>query len=170
MAERKRRIKQRLKQANRNKYRRAAENAPPVLDANGLKYELADKTQGVGCGGALLLIALANELGLVGAIDRRLHLLKFHLPYHESDHVLNFVLNALCGGACLEDMELRRNDENFLNAVGADSIPDPTTAGDFCRRFTTEDIDDLHHAIDDARIKAWQPMDASFFKVNVHGF
>ena len=32
----------------------------------------------------------------------------------------------------LEDIERRRNDEAFLNAIGADSIPDPTTAGDFC--------------------------------------
>lgn len=164
LAKRKRRIRKRLQKANKNKYRRAAENAPPVLDTTGLKYELADKTQGIGHGGVPLTIALANELGLTDAIDRRLQLLKFHLPYHESDHVMNFVINAICGGTCLEDMELRRNDENFLNAVGADSIPDPTTAGDFCRRFTTEDIDDLHRAIDDARIEAWQPMDEAFFE------
>ena len=164
LAKHKRRIRKRLQKANKNKYRRAAENAPPVLDTTGLKYELADKTQGIGHGGVPLTIALANELGLTDAVDRRLQLLKFHLPYHESDHVMNFVINAICGGTCLEDMELRRNDENFLNAVGADSIPDPTTAGDFCRRFTTEDIDDLHRAIDDARIEAWQPMDEAFFE------
>ena len=110
------------------------------------------------------MVALAQKLGLTEAIDRRLHLLKFHLPYHESDHVMNFVNNALCGGSCLEDMELRRNDENFLNAVGADATPDPTTAGDFCRRFSDADIDDLHRAIDDARIEAWRPMDESFFQ------
>lgn len=109
------------------------------------------------------MVALAQKLGLTDAIDRRLHLLKYHLPYHESDHVMNFVINALCGGTCLEDIELRRNDENFLNALGADAIPDPTTAGDFCRRFSESDIDDLHHAIDDARIEAWQGMDDSFY-------
>jgi YD repeat-containing protein len=107
---------------------------------------------------------LAQKLGLTDAIDRRLELLKFHLPYHESDHVMNFAINAFCGGTCLEDMELRRNDENFLNAVGADAIPDPTTAGDFCRRFSESDIGDLHRAIDETRIKAWQPMCESFFK------
>jgi hypothetical protein len=163
LAERKRRIKKRLKKANQNKYQRWAENASPVLDGDGLKYELAEKTQGTSYGGIPLVVALAEQLGLTDAIDGQLHLLKMHVPYHESDHVLNFAINALCGGTCLEDMELRRNDENFLNAVGADSIPDPTTAGDFCRRFTPDDIDDLLRAIDDTRIQAWKKMDDKFF-------
>ena len=54
---------------------------------------------------------LVQELGLADAIDRRLELLKWHKPYHESDHVLNFAYNALCDGDCLDDMELRRTDE-----------------------------------------------------------
>ena len=78
---------------------------------------------------------LARRIGLIDAIDERLHLLKIHLPYHESDHVLNIAYNALCDGTCLQDIELRRNDEVFLDALGARRIPDPTTAGDFCRRF-----------------------------------
>lgn len=58
-----------------------------------------------------------------------------HLPYHESDHVLNLTYNALLDGVRLEDIELRRNDEAFLDSLGAQRIPDPTTAGDFTRRF-----------------------------------
>ena len=58
-----------------------------------------------------------------------------HLPYHESDHVLGIAYNVLCGGTCLQDIELRRQDEVYLDALGAQRIPDPTTAGDFCRRF-----------------------------------
>lgn len=164
LAQRKRRIKKRLAKANQTKYRKAAFDAPAELARGGLKYELSDKVKAIGHGGIPMIIALAQRLGLTDAIDRRLQLLKFHLPYHESDHVLNFALNALCGGTCLEDMELRRNDENYLNAVGADAIPDPTTAGDFCRRFHEGDIDDLTHAIDDARVNAWRGMDESFFK------
>jgi hypothetical protein len=75
-----------------------------------------------------LLHRLAVDVGLVAAIDRRLHLLKIHRPYHESDHVLNLAFNALCEGTCLEDIELRRNDEAHLDALGAETIPDPTTA------------------------------------------
>ena len=164
LSRRKRNILRRLKKANQTKYRKAASGAGPELAEGGLKYELSDKTQAIVHGGAPLMVALAQKLELPQAIDRRLNLLKFHLPYHESDHVMNFALNALCGGTCLEDIELRRNDENFLNALGADAIPDPTTAGDFCRRFSEDDIDDLHRAIDDARINAWKSQDESFFK------
>jgi len=57
--------------------------------------------------------------------------LKRHLPYHESDHVLNMAYNIMAGGERLEDIELRRQDECFLNGLGAQRIPDPTTAGDF---------------------------------------
>lgn len=99
---------------------------------------------------------LAAETGLVDAINRRLHLLKMHVPYHESDHVLNLAFNALCGGTCLQDIELRRNDECFLDAIGADAIPDPTTAGDFCRRFEETDIRTLMDAIDEARLNVWR--------------
>ena len=77
---------------------------------------------------------LASRTGLVAAIDRNLHLLKVHLPYHESDHVLNLAYNILAGGTCLEDIERQRNDEAYLDGLGAQRIPDPTTEGDFCRR------------------------------------
>ena len=98
-------------------------------------YEMAERTQGMTYGGMGSMLLLVRQLGLAEAIDRRLHLLKIHLPYHESDHVLNLAYNALCDGTCLEDIELRRNDEVYLDALGARRIPDPTTAGDFCRRF-----------------------------------
>ena len=163
LSKRKRKILRRLNKANRTKYRKAAENAPPVLATGGLKYELSDRSQGIVFGGIPMMVSLSQRLGLTDAIDQRLELLKFHLPYHESDHVMNFVINALCGGTCLEDIELRRNDENFLNALDADAIPDPTTAGDFCRRFSEDDIDDLHRAIDDARVNAWEIQDELFF-------
>jgi hypothetical protein len=78
---------------------------------------------------------LAKRVGLVQAIDERLKLLKVHLPYHESDHVLNVAYNILCGGTCIEDIEWRRNNEVYLDALGAQRIPDPTTEGDFCRRI-----------------------------------
>ncbi len=109
LSKRKRKILRRLERANQRKYRKAAAGCGPELARNGLKYELSDKAQGIAHGGIPLMVALAQNLGLTEAIDRRLDLLKFHLPYHESDHVMNFAINALCGGTCLEDIELRRN-------------------------------------------------------------
>jgi len=40
-----------------------------------------------------------------------------HVPYHESDYVLNIAYNVLVGGIRLEDIELRRNDESFPNSL-----------------------------------------------------
>jgi hypothetical protein len=101
----------------------------PVLSAAGIRYELADRAQAMSHGGLGAIHRLVRCSGLPAQIDRRLHLLKIHAPYHESDHVLNIAYNLLCGGHVLEDIEQRRNDEVFLNAIGAASIPDPTTAG-----------------------------------------
>src|SRR3989442_14001489 len=107
-----------------------------MFTASNIQYEMGQRSRGVTCGGIGAMHLLARRIGLIDAIDRRLHLLKIHLPFHESDHVLNVAYNALCEGTCLQDIELRRNDEVFLDALGARRIPDPTTAGDFCRRFT----------------------------------
>ena len=69
--------------------------------------------------------------------------------------MLNIAYNALCDRRCLQDLELRRQDEAYLNALGpsAPRIPDPTTAGDFCRRFTQDHLDALRQeqAIDFTR-------------------
>lgn len=162
---RKRKIEKRLDQANRDKYRRCADGAGPVLNPPRVKYELADQARGIAYGGVGLMWKLAREVGLVEAIDSQLQLLKFHCPYHESDHVLNFAFNALCDATCLQDIELRRNDEVFLDALGTQSIPDPTTAGDFCRRFQSRDkINDLQLAIHTARLNVWKRQSPEFFE------
>jgi hypothetical protein len=106
---------------------------------------------------------LVRELGLAEAIDERLQLLKWHKPYHESDHVLNFAYNALCDGDCLEDMELRRQDEAYLKGLGARRTPDPTTAGDFCRRFAERDVRIVMDIFDETRLRVWRRQPASFF-------
>ncbi|MBC8425636.1 hypothetical protein H8E07_16090, partial [bacterium] len=56
----------------------------------------------------------------------------------------------------LDDIEHRRNDRTFLDALGAKSIPDPTTAGDFCRRLEPDDVDALMDAINDTRVPIWR--------------
>ena len=163
LARRKRRIENRLQVARDSRHVRAMSGAPPVFSTAGLKYELADKTQAIVYGGVPLMLRVARESGLVEAIDRGLPILQSHCPYYESDHVLNFALNALCEGTCLQHIERRRNDEAFLNAIQADSIPDPTTAGDFCRRFTPANVRQLLDAINRARLNVWQRQPDDFF-------
>src|SRR3954463_6767134 len=140
-----------------------APSPQPVLTAANIHYEAAAKTRAIACGGIGAIHLLVRKLGLAEAIDDRLHLLKYHLPYHESDHVLNPAYNALCRGPCLDDIELRRNDAVSLDAPGADRIPDPTTAGDFCRRFTTDDVETLQDVFDRTRVKVWKQQPADFF-------
>ena len=147
-----------------NRLDRPADGEQPVLAATNIQYEFAERTRGIACGGIGTMQLLARKVGLVDAIDRRLHLLKIHLPYHESDHVLNIAYNLLCGGTCLEDIERRRNDAVFLDALDAQRIPDPTTAGDFCRRFAATDVLELQEAIDEARLQVWAQQPRQFFR------
>ncbi len=135
----------------------------PMLTASNIRYEIAQRTRGIDVGGIGAMHALVRRLGLVDAINDRVPLLKIHLPYHESDHVLTIAYNALCGGTCLQDLELRRQDEAFLDALGARRIPDPTTAGDFCRRFDAAAIQALFGAFDVIRRKVWARQPAAFF-------
>jgi len=155
---RKRRIKQRLEQSA------SYDRGRPMIAGANTRYELAEKAGGTGLGGLAAIHAFVQKIGLPKSIDRLVHVFKKHLPYHESDHVLNFAYNALCGGTCLQDMELRRNDEFFLDAIGAERIPDPTTAGDFCRRFLPHHIDRLQDAFDETRLQVWSNQDDTFFQ------
>lgn len=135
----------------------------PAFAAGNIHYEVSAKAGGITCGGIGAVHLLARRYGLIDGIDQGLHLLKLHLPYHESDHVLNIAYNALCHGTCLQDIDLRRHDENFLNALGARRIPDPTTAGDFCRRFTAADVETLIDIINDTRRRVWAEQPRDFF-------
>lgn len=158
LASRKQQIEQRLSDV-----RYLSDSGSPILSARTARYELGERTHAIEMGGIGAVHMVAHRLGLVAAIDKHVKVLKLHRPYHESDHVLNIAYNILCGGRVLDDIELRRNDETYLNALGAAAIPDPTTAGDFCRRFTADDIDDLQSALNIVRVNAWRQQPAAFF-------
>lgn len=132
------------------------EQEKALLRAQNIHYEMAEKARAIDCGGIGAFHLLACNSGLVEALNDQVHLLKRHLPYHESDHVLNIAYNTLTGGTCLEDIELRRNDETFMDGLGAERIPDPTTAGDFTRRFSDGDVVELMEAINSIRPKLWK--------------
>jgi hypothetical protein len=145
----------------------------PIMTASNIHYEIADRCRGISVGGIGAIHALVRRIGLSAAIDRRLQLLKIHLPYHDSDHVLALAYLPLCGGTCIEDLELLRNDEVFLDALGARRIPDPTTAGDFCRRFNKVSIEILQDVINDTRLRVWAGQPESFFTqaiIDMDGF
>ena len=156
VARRKRRIERRL----RPKTWKA--QPTPMYRARNIQYEHSDRVRGLASGGIGAMHRLAQHTGLVAALDQHVELLKRHLPYHESDHVLGVAYNILCGGTCLQDIEQRRQDEVYLDALGAQRIPDPTTAGDFCRRFAEADIEGLQTAINETRLRVWRTQPAAF--------
>jgi len=154
---RQRRVARRLNKAFR-------QSGGPVFDRGRARFEVSDRTRATTAGGVRLAHELANAIKLPREIDDRVNVLKLHLPYHESDHVRAMAFNLLAGGTCIEDLEQRRSDEAFLDMLGATRIPDPTTAGDFCRRFKTkESIDCLQMAINESRLRVWQRQPDSFF-------
>lgn len=161
-----------MKQSKRPNYRRAIklckrrierrlrkkqwqEQDKPMMKGKNIHYEMSERTRAIACGGIGAFHKMVQKIGLVKEIDEKLRLLKVRLPYHESDHVLNMTYNVLVGGIRLEDIELRRQDEGFLDALGAQRIPDPTTAGDFTRRFQEKDVHTLMDCINEARKRVW---------------
>ena len=157
LARRKRKLKKRLAR------RRWREQSEPMFKRANRVYEMAERTKGVKCGGIGAMATMVEGLGLPDRINQWVKVLKRHLPYHESDHVLNMVYNIFSGGTCLEDIELGRNDENYMDALSAEVIPDPTTEGDFLRRFDTEEkLLLLMEAINETRLAVWRKQDEAF--------
>lgn len=160
LAARKRRTAQRIHKANWN-------GQSPMIDPPAIHYELAERTQAIAAGGLGVVQQLVKQLGVRESINRGCPIFKFHLPYSEADHVLNIAFNLLVGGTCLEHLELRRNDEAYLEALGAQRIPDPTTAGDFCRRFSAGQIQQLMDALHEPRLKIWRQQPRGFFDLAI---
>ena len=153
-----RKIKRRLERAV------ATNTSGPVIGRANVSYELAERTKAVAHGGMGAIARLVERTGLASEIDASLELLKIHRPYYESDHVLNIAFNALCGGVTLTDIEARRCDRVFLDGIGAVSLADPTTAGDFCRRFNAASVMELQEAINRSRLKVWADQAPAFFQ------
>ena len=155
---RKSRIQRRLRPKN------WTDQPSPMFGASNIHYEVAERAQAINCGGIGAIHLMVQRLGLPAEIDQNLELLKVHLPYHESDHVLNIAYNILAGGVRLEDIEQRRQDESFLNGLEAERIPDPTTAGDFTRRFDQTDVLSLQECFNRKRVAVWKMQASGFFK------
>jgi hypothetical protein len=154
----KRRIKNRLRKRHWQEQRRR------MFPDRNIHYDVAHRVRGGRFGGLGTCLLLVKQLDFADSLDSQLHLLKRHLPYHDSDHILNLTYNILVGGTCLQDLELLRNDEHYLDALGTQRIPDPTTAGDFLRRFRAKDIATLQHVINEKRLLVWRQQPKSFFE------
>ena len=135
-----------------------ADCSQPMIGGSNVRYEISARIEAMPCGGVGLIHEMVRSLGLAESIDQRVHVFKRHFPYHESDHVLSLAYNVLCGGTRLEDLERLRSNEAYLNTLGCERVPDPTTAGDFLRRFDEEQVMELLDAMNTARVKVWKKL------------
>ena len=157
----KRKLTARLKRKN------YSDQAEPMFQSGNLHYEMAERSRAIGFGGIGAVHTLVTRLGLDNAINENVPLLKAHVPYFESDHVLNISYNVMTGGTCLEDIDRLRDDASYADALAAERIPDPTTAGDFLRRFQPADIGRLQEVFNQARRKVWSRQPKSFFRQGI---
>jgi hypothetical protein len=153
---RKQRIERRLRPRNWPNQRR------PMFKVANVHYEVSERIQATPAGGVGAIHMMAHRLGVDRRINAAIPLLKTHIPYHESDHVLNIAYNVLAGGTKLEDIELLRHDESYMDMLGAQRIPDPTTAGDFLRRFDSVTIESLMDAVNAVRVRIWKRQPEEF--------
>jgi hypothetical protein len=110
-------------------------------------------------GGLVLAQQLVRRLGIAQRLDQGLRLFKRHAPYYESDHVLALTYTLYVDGTCLEDQGALQGSEAVRRMVGACRIPDPTTAGDFLRRFkTAAEVEQLSAVIDEVQQEAWSQL------------
>lgn len=160
-------IRRQLQKRNRRLRRRISVEhgnwQSPMIRPATTKLELSDKLQAVSCGGLAAIMELIKTVGLRKELNASANVFKLYLPYDEADHIFNIAFNLLAGGTCLDHIEHRRNDEAYLNALGAERIPDPTTAGDFCRRFSQAKLMLVMQAINRVRQSVWKQQEDSFF-------
>lgn len=130
----------------------------PLLGPVPLCYELSDRTRVIPMGGLGAMHTLVTKLHLPELLNAQVSVLQRHLPYWESDHILSQCYNILTGGNTLQEINRLRLDEGYLEALGVERLPAPSTAGDFLRRFEAEDLVSLQEAINQARQPVWQQM------------
>ena len=94
LAKRKKKIRNRVEKRN------WPEQPRPMLGGGNICYDVDGRHEAISYGGVGSIHQLALRSGLIAEINDRLDLLKRHLPYHESDHVLNIAYNFLTGGSC----------------------------------------------------------------------
>ncbi len=110
-------------------------------------------------GGLVLAQQFVRQFRVAQRLDGALRLFKRHAPYHESDHVLALAYTLYADGTCLEDQAVLQGSEAVRRLLGACRIADPTTAGDFLRRFKiAQDVERLSGVIDEIQEAVWSKL------------
>jgi hypothetical protein len=120
--------------------------------------EVDERSEVTPYGGLAIATAFLRRFKVAECIDRHVQVFLLHLPYYESDHVLAQALNLYAGGTCIEDVANLQHSEAVRRILGAPRIPDPTTAGDFLRRFHEKEhqLPGLRRAVDEVQVAVWR--------------
>ena len=123
-------------------------SAGPIETRPGHRVRLGLTSQALtSYSGLSLFYALAEALEIPPLLDAHVRVKKRERGYPESEHILALAANAFVGGDFLDDLEALRADQALKVAIGREELPDPTTAGDFCRRFTRGHLYQLDRAM-----------------------
>lgn len=134
----------------------------PVIRAPKLHLSVDERSVATKQGGLALFFAFSRQFNVAQEIDARVSVLKMHMPYLESDHVLAQAGMLFAGGTCIEDMAALQHSEAALRMSGACRLPDPTTSGDLLRRFDRKEhpeaLPGLRCAGDTVQDKVWRKL------------
>ncbi len=106
--------------------------------------------------GLSLFYAMAEALEIPRTLNEQVKVKQRESGYPESEHILALAANAFVGGDYLEDLEALREDVAIQRAIGRKDLPDPTTAGDFCRRFTLGHLLQLNRAFGEIEQRVYE--------------
>jgi hypothetical protein len=134
------------------------EDERPVFRNRQVRLHVQQRGEITPYGGLSLAHDLAMRLGIDRDINDSMEVLRLHLPYFDSDHLLTHVYNQYVGGSCIEDIAHLQHSDAIKHLTGACRIPDPSTAGDFLRRFNRTNLRAFQQVIDRAREKVWRQM------------
>jgi len=126
-----------------------------VRPGHTIRLEVTDEPLTVHTG-LSLFYAMAEAVEVPRILDQRVHVKERERGYPESEHILALAANAFIGGDYLDDLEALREDIAIQKAIGRKEIPDPTTAGDFCRRFTLGHILQMNQAFAEIQAQVYQ--------------
>ena len=159
---RSRRVRQRPRtgkiQRHQNQPMLWPEGERPVIHNRQVRLQVQQRGEITPYGGLALAHDLAMRLGIDRDINASMQLLRLYLPYFDSDHLLTHVYNQYVGGLCIEDIANLQHSDAVKHLTGACRIPDPSTAGDFLRRFNRSNLRAFQQVIDRAREKVWRQM------------
>lgn len=133
--------------------------AGPIIRLPKTHIEVNQDPKTTKYGGLVLITAFLRHFFVSEQLNEKISVLKQHQPYTEADHVLAQTINLYVGGTCIEDMSKLQQSEAVCRMLGACRVPDPTTAGDFLRRFDPQDnpgaLESLRHVVDNIQSQVW---------------